>query len=54
MGNILVPIDGSKQSDAAIEYTLEEFCDDDITLLHVIDPIEAGYSATATVPGYTE
>ena len=54
MPNILVPIDGSAQSDAAVEYATSEFDPSEITLLHVIDPIEAGYSATASVPGFSE
>ncbi|WP_435100051.1 universal stress protein [Halarchaeum sp. P4] len=54
MTRILVPIDGSEQSTDALEYALEEFQSDDITVIHVIDPIEAGYTAQATVPGYSE
>jgi len=54
MTRILVPVDGSKQSTDALEYALEEFQSDDITIIHVIDPIEAGYTAQATVPGYSE
>ncbi|GGM56561.1 nucleotide-binding universal stress UspA family protein [Halarchaeum rubridurum] len=54
MTRILVPIDGSEQSDDALEYALEEFQSDDITIINVIDPIEAGYTAQATVPGYSE
>ncbi|MFB6112562.1 MAG: universal stress protein [Halodesulfurarchaeum sp.] len=54
MKQVLVPIDGSPQSSAALEYAAEEFSTDELILIHVIDPIEAGYSATATVPGYTE
>ena len=54
MPTILVPIDGSAQSEAAVEYAVAEFDRSEITLLHVIDPIEAGYSATASVPGYSE
>jgi len=54
MTRILVPIDGSEQSDAALEYSLEEFQSDDITVINIIDPIEAGYTAQATVPGYSE
>jgi nucleotide-binding universal stress UspA family protein len=54
MARILVPIDGSPQADKAIEHALEEFESDDITVLNVIDPIEAGYTAQATVPGYSE
>ncbi|GGL27222.1 universal stress protein [Halarchaeum sp. CBA1220] len=54
MTRILVPIDSSQQSTDALEYALEEFTSDDITLIHIIDPIEAGYTAQATVPGYSE
>jgi len=51
---ILIPIDDSEQATDALEYALEEFQSDDITVIHVIDPIEAGYTAQATVPGYSE
>ena len=54
MTHVLVPIDGSPQSDAALEYALEEFETAQITVLNVIDPIEAGYTSQATVPGYSE
>ena len=54
MTRILVPIDGSPQADTALEYVLEEFEDAEITVLNVIDPIEAGYTSQATVPGYSE
>ncbi|MDR5656242.1 universal stress protein [Halodesulfurarchaeum sp. HSR-GB] len=51
---VLVPIDGSAQSNAALEYAIDTFAPDDLVLLHVIDPVEAGYSAAATMPGYSE
>ncbi|MGB9964814.1 universal stress protein [Halobacterium hubeiense] len=54
MTKILVPVDGSEQSGEALEYALEHFKDADITAINVIDPIEAGYTAQATVPGYSE
>ncbi|NIB99895.1 universal stress protein [Halobacterium sp. R2-5] len=54
MTKILVPVDGSEQSKEALEYALEQFKDADITAINVIDPIEAGYTAQATVPGYSE
>jgi len=54
MTRILVPIDGAQQSTDALKYALEEFRSDDITVIHIIDPIEAGYTAQATVPGYSE
>ncbi|MFB6185394.1 MAG: universal stress protein [Halobacteriaceae archaeon] len=52
--HILVPLDGSPQAEEAFEYVLQEYDGITVTLLHVIDPIEAGYSAQATVPGYSE
>ncbi|WP_353634557.1 universal stress protein [Halobacterium sp. NMX12-1] len=54
MTKILVPVDGSEQSKEALEYALEHFKDAEITAINVIDPIEAGYTAQATVPGYSE
>ncbi|MFB6110086.1 MAG: universal stress protein [Halodesulfurarchaeum sp.] len=51
---VLIPIDGSEQSTAALEYAAETFDSDEFVLLHVIDPVEAGYSAAATMPGYSE
>jgi len=54
MSRILVPIDGSEQSQDALEYALREFESDDITVINIIDPIEAGYTAQATGPGYSE
>jgi len=51
---VLVPIDGSEQSDVALDHTLEEFSGDDITVLHVIDPADAGYSTPVGIPGGSE
>ncbi|WP_128476317.1 universal stress protein [Halorussus pelagicus] len=51
---ILVPTDGSPQSDTALEYALEEFAEQNITLLNVIDPVDAGYSAPVGIPGGSE
>ncbi|WP_162224413.1 universal stress protein [Halorussus amylolyticus] len=48
---ILVPIDGSEQSETALEYALSEFPDADITVLNVFDPIDAGYDAPVGMPG---
>lgn len=53
MSRTLVPIDGSEQSTDALEYALEHFGDSTIVCLNVIDPIEAGYTAQASVPGYS-
>lgn len=54
MTHVLVPIDGSPQAQSALEYALEEFEMAEITVLNVIDPIEAGYTSQTTVPGYSE
>lgn len=35
--NILVPVDHSSQSTKALEYALQEYSDDNLTALHVID-----------------
>lgn len=51
---VLVPIDGSTQSDDALDHALEEFSDDNITVLHVIDPADAGYNAPVGIPGGSE
>ena len=42
---ILVPVDGSPQSMDALEFAAGEWPDATVVLLHVIDPVEAGYSA---------
>lgn len=54
MERILVPIDGSAQATKALEYTDDKFPDGNIVLLHVIDPIDAGYSAESVLPSYSE
>ncbi|MFW6384881.1 MAG: universal stress protein [Halodesulfurarchaeum sp.] len=53
MRSILVPIDDSNSSHAALEYALETFGDDEITLLHVIDPNDPVYGEVS-VAGYSE
>jgi nucleotide-binding universal stress UspA family protein len=52
--HVLVPIDGSEQSDHAIEHVLEEFEGARVTLLHVINPARAGYGAQAGIPTSSE
>jgi nucleotide-binding universal stress UspA family protein len=51
---VLVPVDGSPQSNTALEYALEEFADEEITVIHIIDPIDAGYSAPVGMRGGSE
>jgi nucleotide-binding universal stress UspA family protein len=54
--HVLVPYDDSPLSERALEHALAEHGDAEITLLHVLDFVEAGYSAPVetTLPGYWE
>ena len=52
--NIVVPVDGSEQSQQALEYAYEQFPDATLTLLHVINPARAGYGAQAGLPSFSE
>jgi nucleotide-binding universal stress UspA family protein len=45
---VLVPIDDSDPADTALAYAFEQFGDDDITALYVMDPVDG---ATAWGPG---
>jgi nucleotide-binding universal stress UspA family protein len=47
---ILVAYDGTPQAEEALEFTIDEWGDHDITLLYVINPVEAGYSAGVGIP----
>ncbi|MFB6185575.1 MAG: universal stress protein, partial [Halobacteriaceae archaeon] len=51
---LLIPIDGSEQSKQAIEFATDTFQPETVTLIHVIDPVEAGYSTGMTMPGSSE
>jgi nucleotide-binding universal stress UspA family protein len=51
---ILVPVDGSEQSRDACAFAIEEYPDGELVLLHVINPAEAGYSAQASIPSFSE
>lgn len=44
LDHVLVPMDGSPLSKQALEIALEEYPGATITVLHVIDPSEPGYS----------
>jgi len=51
---ILVPVDSSEQAHEACEFVVREFPDATMVLLHVINPAEAGYSAQASIPSFSE
>jgi nucleotide-binding universal stress UspA family protein len=52
--HVLVPHDGSRLSDEALEFTVDHFPDADLTLLRVIDPMTAAYDAPldSPLPGF--
>jgi len=50
--SILVPLEGSKHSEEAFEFALEEFGDEELILLHVIDPLASAYSGGYGVNPY--
>ena len=52
--HVLIPVDGSEQAHQACEFVAEEYPEATVTLLHVINPIEAGYSVQASMPTYSE
>lgn len=51
---ILVPMDGSPLSEAALEVVLSEYPDASVTVLHVIDPTMPGYSTPTDADWTTE
>ncbi|MFB6228777.1 MAG: universal stress protein [Halobacteriales archaeon] len=54
MQSVLVPVDGSQQAEEAVDHADSAFPDAEIVLIHVIDPIDAGYDPESVVPGYSE
>jgi len=54
--HVLVPYDESAGSERALEHVLAQYPDATVTLLHVVDLVDAGYSSPVdgTVPGYWE
>jgi nucleotide-binding universal stress UspA family protein len=50
VSHILVPIDGSPQSEDALAFAFEEHPDADVTVLNVIDPIDGSYSVRRGLP----
>ncbi len=51
---VLVPVDGSEQAHHACELVFEEFPEATMVLLHVINPVEAGFSAESSLPSFSE
>ncbi|MFB6141285.1 MAG: universal stress protein [Halosimplex sp.] len=51
---VLVPVDGSEQAHRAFEFVADEYSDATVVLLHVVNPTEAGYSAQASLPSFSE
>lgn len=51
---VLVALDESEQAGEALEYALSEFDDTELVALTVINPLEAGFSTEAAIPGYSE
>ncbi|WP_299265937.1 universal stress protein [Halorientalis sp.] len=51
---ILVPVDGSEQSWEASDFAIREHPEAEFVLLHVINPAEAGYSASTSFPAASE
>lgn len=51
---LLVPVDNSDCAREACRFAAEEFDDATLVLLHVINPAEAGYSAQASIPSFSE
>jgi nucleotide-binding universal stress UspA family protein len=48
--HVLVPYDGSPQSESALTFAVEEWPDATFTLLYVIDPVTSGFGQR-TLPG---
>ncbi|WP_251328301.1 universal stress protein [Haloplanus pelagicus] len=51
--HVLVPFDGTPQSEAALRFVLAEWPDADVTLLYVVDPVTSGFTQRA-LPGSSE
>lgn len=45
---LLVPMDDSEPARSALEYALDRFPEDDVTVVHAIDDLEAGYGGHST------
>lgn len=52
--HVLIPVDGSEQAEAACSFVAREFPESKVTLLHVVNPSEAGYSVQSSLPAASE
>lgn len=52
--HVLIPVDGSEQARQACAYVESELPDVTVTLLHVINPAEAGYTIQTSLPTASE
>jgi nucleotide-binding universal stress UspA family protein len=50
----LIPMDGSPLAERALEYVLDHHPDADVTVVHVIDPVEAVYASETGGPVFGE
>jgi nucleotide-binding universal stress UspA family protein len=51
---VLVAFDGSPLAQRALDYALRRFLDDDVVVLHVVDPVYAVYEAEFVGPTEAE
>ena len=51
---VLVAVDGSPQSEEALDHTLDEHPEAEIVALTVVDPAEAGYSVEGAAPDFPQ
>lgn len=49
---ILVPVDGSEQSQTACDLACDMFPDAEVFVLHVINPADAGFRPEAAMPSF--
>lgn len=49
---LLVAMDDSEHSRSALEYALEMFAEAEITVVHAVDPVEAGYGGEGDDVGH--
>lgn len=51
---VLVAIDGSSKAWDAFEFAVEKFPEAEVTVFHVIDPVEGGYAVGSGLPRSSE